>query len=220
MATHRGGHRDPLGDLSRVPRTLEHRHREAVLGPGDRQAAASRCERHRCVDRQRSRVQRQRFDAHLDDARITHYRTPPRSPNHNAVCERFQGTALQECWRPAFHRRRFDRLGQLRAEIDTWLVDYNTRRRITATSWPAEHPAKSSTTPQETSIMTTTTGPICHLDSWPGRSSSLTSHLDVRRGPARPTVRVAAQRLARPDLQHRHPSTHVGQAASCTYVYS
>ena len=68
------------------------------------------------------------FDTHLETLDITHYRTPPRSPNHNAVCERFQGTALQECWRPAFHRRRFDRLGQLRAEIDTWLVDYNTRR--------------------------------------------------------------------------------------------
>lgn len=68
------------------------------------------------------------FDAHLDTLKITHHRTPPRSPNHNAVCERFQGTALQECWRPAFHRRRFDRLAQLRAEIDTWLVDYNTRR--------------------------------------------------------------------------------------------
>ena len=68
------------------------------------------------------------FDAHLETLEITHHRTPPRSPNHNAVCERFQGTALQECWRPAFHRRRFDRLGQLRAEIDTWLVDYNTRR--------------------------------------------------------------------------------------------
>jgi transposase InsO family protein len=68
------------------------------------------------------------FDAQLEKLQITHHRTPPRSPNHNAVCERFQGTALQECWRPAFHRRRFDRVGQLRAEIDTWLVDYNTRR--------------------------------------------------------------------------------------------
>ena len=32
---------------------------------------------------------------------------PARSPNHNAVVERFHGTILQECWRPAFHRRRF-----------------------------------------------------------------------------------------------------------------
>ncbi len=68
------------------------------------------------------------FDDHLETLGISRHRTPPRSPNHNAVCERFQGTALQECWRPAFHRRRFDSLRQLRAEIDTWLVDYNTRR--------------------------------------------------------------------------------------------
>ena len=70
----------------------------------------------------------QKFTGHLTDLGITHHRTPPRSPNHNAVCERFQETALQECWRPAFHRRRFDRLTQLRAEVDTWLVTYNTRR--------------------------------------------------------------------------------------------
>jgi transposase InsO family protein len=68
------------------------------------------------------------FDAHLRELGIAHHRTPPRSPNHNAVCERFQGTALQECWRPAFHRRRFERLTQLRAELESWLVTYNTRR--------------------------------------------------------------------------------------------
>ena len=60
---------------------------------------------------------------------LTHRRIPPRSPNYNAVCERFQGTALQECWRPAFHRRRFTSVRQLQGEIDTWLVDYNNRRR-------------------------------------------------------------------------------------------
>jgi transposase InsO family protein len=68
------------------------------------------------------------FSRHLAELGIAHHRTPPRSPNHNAVCERFQGTALQECWRPAFHRRRFDRLAQLRAELESWLVTYNTRR--------------------------------------------------------------------------------------------
>jgi transposase InsO family protein len=60
---------------------------------------------------------------------LTHQRIPARSPNYNAVCERFQGTALQECWRPAFHRRRFISIRQLQAEIDSWLVHYNTRRR-------------------------------------------------------------------------------------------
>jgi len=44
------------------------------------------------------------------------------------VCERFHGTALQECWRPAFHRRRFASIRQLQAEADSWLHHYNTRR--------------------------------------------------------------------------------------------
>jgi hypothetical protein len=45
------------------------------------------------------------------------------------VCERFQGTVLQECWRPAFHRRRFTSIRQLQAEVDAWLIRYHHRRR-------------------------------------------------------------------------------------------
>jgi transposase InsO family protein len=69
------------------------------------------------------------FTDALAAKQLDHQRIPARSPNYNAVCERFQGTALQECWRPAFHRRRFTSIRQLQAEIDTWLVDYNNRRR-------------------------------------------------------------------------------------------
>jgi len=69
------------------------------------------------------------FTTALAAKALRHERIPPRSPNHNAVCERFQGTALQECWRPAFHRRRFTSIRQLQSEIDTWLIHYNTRRR-------------------------------------------------------------------------------------------
>ncbi|WP_208027871.1 integrase core domain-containing protein, partial [Rhabdothermincola sediminis] len=57
-----------------------------------------------------------------------HHRIPPRSPNHNAVCERFHGTILQECWRPALPRRRFSSTRQLQAEADAWLIRYNHRR--------------------------------------------------------------------------------------------
>lgn len=70
-----------------------------------------------------------RFRDHLDHLGITHHRIPPRSPNHNAVCERFHGTVLQECWRPAFHRRRFTSIRQLQAEADAWLIGYHHRRR-------------------------------------------------------------------------------------------
>ena len=69
------------------------------------------------------------FQDHLADISISHVRIPPRSPNHNAVCERFQGTMLQECWRPAFHRRHFTSIRQLQVEANAWLIRYNTRRR-------------------------------------------------------------------------------------------
>lgn len=69
------------------------------------------------------------FRAHLATRGLQHHRIPPRSPNHNAVCERFQGTALQECWRPAFQRRRFSSIRQLQAEADAWLIRYHHRRR-------------------------------------------------------------------------------------------
>ena len=69
------------------------------------------------------------FTSALAAKQIAHHRIPPRSPNHNAVCERFQGTMLQECWRPAFHRRHFTSIRQLQAEADAWLITYNRRRR-------------------------------------------------------------------------------------------
>jgi transposase InsO family protein len=69
------------------------------------------------------------FRAHLATKGLDHVRIPPRSPNHNAVVERFQGTALQECWRPAFHRRRFTSIRQLQAEANAWLIRYHHRRR-------------------------------------------------------------------------------------------
>jgi transposase InsO family protein len=69
------------------------------------------------------------FRNHLASNGMRHQRIPARSPNHNAVCERFHGTALQECWRPAFHRRSFHSVRQLQAEADAWLHRYNIRRR-------------------------------------------------------------------------------------------
>ena len=69
------------------------------------------------------------FQDHLAQVGFAHVRIPPRSPNHNAVCERFQGTMLQECWRPAFHRRHYTSIRQLQSEANAWLTRYNTRRR-------------------------------------------------------------------------------------------
>jgi transposase InsO family protein len=69
------------------------------------------------------------FRAELAAKGLRHERIPARSPNHNAVVERFHGTILDECWRPAFHRRLFRSVRQLQAEVDAWLLDYHHRRR-------------------------------------------------------------------------------------------
>ena len=69
------------------------------------------------------------FQAALVAKGLRHQRIPARSPNHNAVCERFQGIVLDECWRVAFHRRHFTSARQLQAEVDAWLISYHHRRR-------------------------------------------------------------------------------------------
>lgn len=69
------------------------------------------------------------FRDHAVEVGVAHHRIPPRSPNHNSVCERVQGTVLQEFYRPFFHRARIDRIADLNAALQTWVTDYNTRRR-------------------------------------------------------------------------------------------
>jgi transposase InsO family protein len=68
------------------------------------------------------------FTTHLTEIDIAHHRIPPRSPNHNAVCERFQGTALHEFYRPMFHRARIDRVDDLDHALQHWIDDYNQHR--------------------------------------------------------------------------------------------
>lgn len=59
---------------------------------------------------------------------LTHHRIPPRSPNHNSVCERFHGTVLREFYRPHFHRGRVDDVRLLDRSLQTWVDDYNNDR--------------------------------------------------------------------------------------------
>ena len=69
------------------------------------------------------------FTGRLAELGLVHYRIPARSPNHNAVVERFQGTVLAEFYRPHFHRVRIDTLAELDTPLQTWTADYNRRRR-------------------------------------------------------------------------------------------
>jgi len=68
------------------------------------------------------------FTAAREALGLTHHRIPPRSPNHNAVCERFHGTVLNEFYRPHFHRGRVDDLALLDRALQAWINDYNHHR--------------------------------------------------------------------------------------------
>lgn len=59
---------------------------------------------------------------------LIHHRIPPRSPNHNAVCERFHGTVLHEFYRPHFHRGRVQDVTTLDTALQQWIRDYNEHR--------------------------------------------------------------------------------------------
>ena len=68
------------------------------------------------------------FKARVAEMELHHHRIPPRSPNHNAVCERFHGTVLEEFYRPHFHRGRVEDVALLDRSLQAWVVDYNNDR--------------------------------------------------------------------------------------------
>jgi transposase InsO family protein len=68
------------------------------------------------------------FQTRAGELGLAHHRIPPRSPNHNSVCERFHGTVLHEFYRPHFHRGRVDDIALLDRSLQTWLIDYNQHR--------------------------------------------------------------------------------------------
>jgi transposase InsO family protein len=68
------------------------------------------------------------FKARASEMGLHHHRIPPRSPNHNAVCERFHATVLEEFYRPHFHRGRVEDVALLDRSLQAWVVDYNNER--------------------------------------------------------------------------------------------
>ena len=68
------------------------------------------------------------FQTRVGELGLVHHRIPPRSPNHNSVCERFHGTVLDEFYRPHFHRGRVDDIALLDKSLQAWLRDYNEHR--------------------------------------------------------------------------------------------
>ncbi|WP_459986721.1 DDE-type integrase/transposase/recombinase, partial [Nocardioides sp. AN3] len=68
------------------------------------------------------------FQDHAAQLGLVHHRIPPRSPNHNSVCERFHGTVLQEFYRPHFHCGRVEDMALLDRSLQAWTCDYNEHR--------------------------------------------------------------------------------------------
>lgn len=59
---------------------------------------------------------------------IDHTKTKARSPQTNGICERFHKTILQEFYQVTFRKKLYDNLETLQADLDEWLIYYNTDR--------------------------------------------------------------------------------------------
>jgi transposase InsO family protein len=59
---------------------------------------------------------------------IEHRRTKVRRPQTNGFVERFNRTVLDEFFRIAFRQKLYESVEELQADLDAWLIHYNTER--------------------------------------------------------------------------------------------
>jgi len=59
---------------------------------------------------------------------IEHTKTKVRSPQTNGICERFHKTILQEFYQVTLRKKIYSDVASLQADLDEWLVYYNTER--------------------------------------------------------------------------------------------
>ncbi len=59
---------------------------------------------------------------------IEHTKTKVRSPQTNGICERFHKTILQEFYQVTLRKNIYTDLASTQADLDEWLVHYNTER--------------------------------------------------------------------------------------------
>jgi transposase InsO family protein len=73
-------------------------------------------------------TERHPYELYLALNDIEHRTTRVRSPRTNGFVERFNGTVLEEFFRPVMHQKLFASVEALQAELDTWLHHYNHER--------------------------------------------------------------------------------------------
>ena len=59
---------------------------------------------------------------------IDHTRTKVKSPQTNAIVERFHRTVLNKFYKVVFRRKIYAGIEQLQADLDGWLTEYNESR--------------------------------------------------------------------------------------------
>jgi transposase InsO family protein len=73
-------------------------------------------------------TERHPYELYLDLNGIEHRRTRVRTPKTNGFVERFNGTVLDEFFRVALRDNLYDSVEALQADLDAWLIHYNTAR--------------------------------------------------------------------------------------------
>lgn len=73
-------------------------------------------------------VERHDYELYLAVNDIEHTKTKAQSPQTNGICERFHKTILQEFYQVTFRKKIYTDLVSLQADLDDWLVYYNTER--------------------------------------------------------------------------------------------
>jgi transposase InsO family protein len=73
-------------------------------------------------------VERHEYQLYLALNDIDYTKTKVKNPQTNGICERFQKTVLDEFYRVAFRKKIYRSLGELQADLDLWLDEYNTQR--------------------------------------------------------------------------------------------
>jgi len=68
------------------------------------------------------------YELYLELNDIEHRRTQVRHPQSNGFVERFHRTVLDEFFRTAFRTKLYDSVAALQADLNAWLVYYNTER--------------------------------------------------------------------------------------------
>ena len=73
-------------------------------------------------------TERHPYELYLALNDIEHRKTRVRTPRTNGFVERFNGTVLEEFFRPAMHAKLFESVEVLQADLDAWLHHYNHER--------------------------------------------------------------------------------------------